>query len=295
MLNVKIQITLLCVLLLSFSGRLSADVVLVDYVDFENGGFPNGWQVGSQYGGTHSILADTLGQVPNSTKSYRAGYPAPGGGGAFTWLGINVADLDSNHIAIDFWAKMPSKTKHGLKFVKLFGKSSTEGGYANVTFGLDYTGSDNGGMTAVSFGDGSQKQNDTGNVIFLGGGNPEWVGRSYGHAEVETPQNSAWGSNKWGTDWHHFRFRVKFNSGDSVSTEVADGEIYVEIDGEVYVDAKKLFNRNHLNGNFRSIELGGWSQSGTEPFEIWYDNITVTSGGFYNNPKMSSVVLDAPN
>ncbi|WP_198265651.1 hypothetical protein [sulfur-oxidizing endosymbiont of Gigantopelta aegis] len=50
------------------------------------------------------------------------------------------------------------KARHGVKFLKIFSgrnANNTNSGYANTTFGLDYTGGDNGGMYQVSFGDGT--------------------------------------------------------------------------------------------------------------------------------------------
>jgi hypothetical protein len=48
----------------------------------------------------------------------------------------------------------------------------------------------------------------------------------------------------------------------------------------VYVDASGLFNRNPSNAPIDRIEIFGWSQSGTAPFSIMYDNLILSTGGF---------------
>jgi hypothetical protein len=195
----------------------------------------------------------------------------------YVWASYDLSDLDTRDLWVEFRAKMPG-AKQGLKFLKIFGQD--QNGYANTTFGLDYTGVDFGSMYQVSFGDGSGTSNDTANVINFNGEYPEWIGRSFGTASVLTPQNQIWASSNWGTEWHHFRIHVKFNSGTSAADEVADGEYYVEIDGTVYVDAQGLFNRHWSNGPIDRVELFGWAQNGSQPFEIWYDDVRLSTGGF---------------
>ncbi len=73
------------------------------------------------------------------------------------WASLNISSWQTNSIKVEFWAKMP-KARHGVKFLKIFSgrnANNTNSGYANTTFGLDYTGGDNGGMYQVSFGDGT--------------------------------------------------------------------------------------------------------------------------------------------
>ncbi|WP_198265652.1 hypothetical protein [sulfur-oxidizing endosymbiont of Gigantopelta aegis] len=41
------------------------------------------------------------------------------------------------------------------------------------------------------------------------------------------------------------------------------------------MEATRLFNRHYSNSLIDRVELLGWSQSGSEPFEIWYDNVKV--------------------
>ena len=251
---------------------------------FEAGSLPaGGWGFWTGGGGTVAISTDRTKNHGASAGSLRGTYPARGsGGGGYVWCAYDVSALATRDLFIDFWARMPTATKQGVKFLKIFGKRGVtdDANYANTTFGLDYTGVDVGSMYTVSFGDGSGVSNDTASVIPFDGTGGPWIGRSYGTAVVSTPQHRLWASSNWGTAWHHFRMRVKFNSGTTAADEIADGAYYVEIDGLVYVDATKVFNRHWSNGPIDRIELFGWTQTGTTPFELWYDDVKITTGGF---------------
>jgi hypothetical protein len=258
----------------------------------------NGWSFGSQAGGNVSISTNTALNYNGDSGSVVGNYPAATGN-VYGWGDFSVASLNTEDIYIDFWAKMPAATQ-GLKFLKIFG--GTQGtGYANTTFALDYTGYDFGAMYQVSFGDGSGTENDTANVINFDGSTPSLIGRSYGLATVSTPQMSRFASTQWGTSWHHFQMHVKFNSGTSSANEVNDGAYYVAIDGNVYVNATGLFNRNPGNAPIDYIELFGWSQNGSTPFQVWYDHVLITTGGFVNSTTCSTpsattaAVPKAPN
>ncbi len=117
-------------------------------------------------------------------------------------------------------------------------------------------------------------------MINLDGTYPNWIGRSHGIAKLSTPQNSIWSGSNWGTDWHHFKMRVKFNSGTTAANEVADGAYSLEIDGKLYAEATGLFNRHYSNGSIESVAMFNWAQNGDAPFEIWYDDFKITTGGF---------------
>jgi hypothetical protein len=238
-----------------------------------------GWGFGAQAGGNVRISTDPAQNHNDGATAIVGSYPASGNGESYVWGGYDVSSLGLSDVYIDFWAKMPG-AKQGLKFLKIFGRHGADDSYSNTTFGLDYTGIDLGGMAAVSFGDGANPQNDTQNIIILNGDYPNWIGRSYGKATVSTPQNSIWQSSNWGTSWHHFRMHVKFNSGTTAATEVNDGEYYLEIDGKVYADAKGLFNRHYSNGPIDSVAIFNWAQSGKLPFEIWYSDMTISTGCF---------------
>ena len=262
---------------LNLSVACAAPVKTLTFADFEDGALsPNGWVVGSQNGATTTVSTDTAKNLKSSRGSLRSTYPIATGG-VYAWAVYKIP-ANTNDIYMDFWAKMPGP-KQGLKFLKVFGGNDGVG-YSNTTFGLDYTGGDSGSMYQVSFGDGSVKANDTGSVINFDGTYPQWIGRSFGKAVVETPPKSRWKSSDWGVDWHHFKLHVKYNSGTSAENEVADGEYYVEIDGKVYVNATGLFNRHYSNLPIDRIEFLNWAQNGSQPFEIWFDDIRITTGGF---------------
>lgn len=239
-----------------------------------------GWSIGGA-----SVVATTPPPVSgDSSYALEGQYPAVGAGGETSaYANFDVSSLKTEDIYIDFWAKMPD-AKEGFKFCKIFGITNDPLGYANTTFMTDYTGIDQGGLLAVQYGDGTITENDSQEIIpFTGSGSS--IGRSYGTAVVLTPQMHYWTSSDWGTAWHHFRIHVKFNSGTTSSNEVPDGEIYVEIDGKVYVDATKLYNRNPGNGPISRIGFFGWAQSDPQPFDIWYDNIVISTGGFVSDPQ----------
>jgi hypothetical protein len=240
-----------------------------------------GWSLGSQAGGSLSLSTNASLNYNNEATALQANYPSSSGGsgGVYVWGAYSVAALKTEDIYVDFWAKVPA-AKQGLKFLKVFG-ANTNGAYANTTFGLDYTGTDFGSLYQVAFGDGTGTANDVDNVINLDGTYPNWIGRSYGKASVQTPQKTRFASSQWGTSWHHFRIHVKFNSGTTSANEVNDGAYYLEIDGKVYVNATGLFNRNPADGPIDRVEIFGWSQNASSAFQIWYSDVRITTGGFY--------------
>lgn len=240
----------------------------------------SGWNIGSQLGGKVTKLTHK-----NTNDTLRGEYPKAQGG-TYVWVVKKLDHLNTNEIYIEFWAKMPG-SKQGLKFLKIFG--SNDSGYSNTTMATDYTGVDHGSIFALAFGDGSTPGNDTSQLIKFDGSDPRWIGRSYGSAIIKTPQMKRFASTDWGTDWHYFKFHVKYNSGNSAANEVADGEYYVEIDGKVYVDAKGLFNRHYSNLPIDRISLYDWAQSGTSAFDLWYRDVTISTSGFSDiEPAMSS-------
>ncbi len=249
--------------------------------DFESNTFPRGFGIGNQAGGKVEISREVDQQInSNSAGALKATYPV-GTGEIYGWASFDMAPYQSYEVYVEFNAKMP-KAKQGLKFLKIFGG-------ANTTFGLDYTGvpSGKGSLYQVSFGDGTSQSNDTQNVINLDGSYPSWIGRSYGKAIVKTPEKKVFSAAEWGDEWHHFRFKVKFNSStrntDGTYQEINDGEYFLQIDGKTYVDATGLFNKHPANGPINKVALLDWSQNITESFEIWYDNLRITTGGFVEN------------
>ena len=237
-----------------------------------------GWIIGAQKGGSIGVQA-TSGPAGTPVYALEGSYPLPGAGGQYLWADYSIANLNTEDVYIEFWAKM-SGVPGGCKFLKIFGDSTTSSGHARATFGTDYTAADPGGILQVMFGDGTDLRNDGQNVIKLNGSNPQFIGRSYGTAVVNTPQMTGFSSADWGTGWHHFLVHVKFNSGTTVHNEVPNGEFFLEIDGKVYVDATGVYNRNPANGPINYIELFGWAQTDPAPFQVWFDDVRISTGGF---------------
>ena len=238
-----------------------------------------GWVIGAQNGGTVAVPA-TTGIDGNPAAALEGTYPSAGpSGGQYMWADYSVKSLQTEDIYIEFWAKMPAGMG-GCKFLKIFGDISPADDFANATFGTDYTGVQSGAILQVTFGDGTVLKNDGQNVIKLDGSHPDMIGRSYGNAVVKTPQMTGFSAADWGTAWHHFLVHVKFNSGTTAQNQVPDGQFFLEIDGKVYVDATGLYNRNPANGPIQEVELFGWAQNDPTPFQVWYDDVRISTGGF---------------
>jgi len=245
----------------------------------------SGWAIGARVGGSIGIQTTSSPDTTASAVDALEGvYPDPPSGGNYIWATYEVLPLKTEDIYVEFWAKMPSQYKGGCKFLKVFGERSSANNYADTTIATDYTGADFGSIRQISFGDGTTVTNDSQNVININGTNLAWMGRSYGSSVVETPQSSDFPSSAWGTAWHHFRIHVKFNDGTTSQNEVANGEYYLEIDGKVYVDATGLYNRNPANGPIDRIQLFGWAQTDPQPFQLWYEDIRISTGGFLSTP-----------
>lgn len=248
---------------------------------------PSGWKLGAAAGGSIGVQTTSPLEATSSTVDALVGtYPDPAPGGQYIWADYSVAALSTEDVYVEFWAKMPSPYKGGCKFLKIFGQRPNHAvtGDADATIYTDYTGVDFGAIRQIVFGDGTRVRNDSQNAINLSGANPSFIGRSYGTAVVKTPQMSDFPSSAWGTGWHHFRVHVKFNSGTTLQNAVPDGEYYLEIDGKVYVDATGLYNRNPANAPIDYIEFFGWAQKNSQPFQLWYDDIRISTGGFMSTP-----------
>ena len=88
-------------------------------------------------------------------KSLRGNYPLANGG-VYAWGLLDIAKEQTRDIWVRFRARMPSTTPQGLKFLKVFG--GNDGGYANTTFGLDYTGVERGGMYCLRLATGPTRK-----------------------------------------------------------------------------------------------------------------------------------------
>ena len=259
--------------------------VLTDLVVSSNT-IPNlpGWSIGGKILSAQATAPPPVsGDAPYAlVATYPSSGPTGMGG---PWANFSVAALNTESIYIDFWAKMPD-AKEGFKFCKIFGQKNSPVGYADATFQTDYTDVAQGGFVMVGFGDGTNTINDGENIISLDDGPNMNIGRATGTATVLTPQMSYFMPSDWGTSWHHFRIHVRFNSGTSSANEISNGEIYFEIDGKVYVKATGLYNRNPQNGPIDYIGLFGWAQNDPQPFDIWYDNVVISTGGFASGPEL---------
>lgn len=246
-----------------------------------------GWSIGGQILSVQPTTPPPVsGDAPYALE---AQYPSSGPTGmGGPWANFDVSSLNTEDLYIDFWAKMPGATG-GFKFCKVFGTKNNPVGYADATFQTDYTGVDQGGIIMLGFGDGTNTINDGENIISLNDGPNMNVGASAATAVVLTPQMSDFKSSDWGTAWHHFRIHIKFNSGTTTANEVADGQMYLEIDGKVYVNATGLLNRNPQNGPIGYVGFFGWAQDDPQPFDIWYDNIVISTGGFASDPQPSQM------
>jgi hypothetical protein len=246
---------------------------------------PSGWSYSTLRGGSIGITSTASPTLAGANVDVLEGsYPAPGAGGQYILANYNLSNLQTEDIYIEFWARMPA-AKGGCKFLKIFGDHPAgTNSYADTTIGTNYAGGDFGSIYLIMFGDGTTLANDGQHALWLNGQNPQQIGRSYGTATVLTPQESAFTSADWGTTWHHFRVHVRFNSGTTAQNETPDGELYLEIDSKVYVNATGLYNRNPANGPIHTVEFFGWAQTDPQAFQLWYDDIRISTGGFLSQP-----------
>jgi hypothetical protein len=207
----------------------------------------------------------------------RGTYPANQDGN-FNVISVPVPVQDNiRDLYIEVRGRMPLN-RGGFKFLKIFGERAGSN-YANTTLSCLYGVGD---IQQISFGDGAGATiaNDTANVINLNGTNKSWAGRSAAQATILTPQNRVFTAANWGTDWHVIKLRVKYNSGTSAETEVADGAYFLSIDDVVFVDATGLLNRHWSNGPIESVNLFDWAQGNTSEFTFDYDYVRLSVNGF---------------
>lgn len=272
--------------------------VLLFAEDFTNYNNATSLGMAAQSGGAWSIEADG-GGIFAGQPALKCAYPdinnvsAPFVYGSVPASAIYPATQLNNHVYFSFWVKQPAAVKHGCKMWKIFGYNPRENptynaaiasNYANATFGVAYSGSDNGQIVGIGSGSGVGVENDTTTLLRLDGSStPSELGRNYGAPgfDMSEGQNSIFLASDWGTDWHHVQGYIKFNSGDSPETEINDGEELLIIDGVVRRHGKNMFNRHYSNGPIYKIGVAGTSQGVSNgPFEYWYKNITVSQFGW---------------
>jgi hypothetical protein len=277
--------------------RANGPVTVLTNLTVTSNAMPNlpGWSIGGKILSVQPTTPPVSGDAPYALEAQYPAVGATGMGGP--WANFSVASLNTESIYIDFWAKMPD-AKEGLKFCKIFGVSSGTSpsgapyqGYANTTIGTDFTGVSQGGFVMIGYGDGTSLDNDTQDIIRLTG-QAQTIGISahqsnpINDAIVLTPQMKYFTGADWGTGWHHFRIHVKFNTN---TTGEPNGAIYFQIDNKVYANVTHLANRNPANGPIRDIGLFGWAQSDPQPFDIWYDNVVISTGGWATGLQSTSV------
>lgn len=223
-------------------------------------------------GGTTSSVVDDYFRLQYSDTS--------NDGAASGGLSLHLDEIAEGELFIEFKARQPLPQKIGMKFCKVFG--STRDGYVdycNTTYGLEGS---TGEFARVSFGDGNPALgytgNDTHSNIWYNGGNPTWIGRSYGLATVnlKIPAETF----EWDDQWHTFKIHHKFHTGHTLETEVNDGEYSVQIDGASWLHATGVFNRHWSNDrNIYMLNLGDWAQN--QPAgEIHFKDVNISIGGF---------------
>lgn len=209
--------------------------------------------------GTFPLGADGSGNVP------------------YTRIGLPE---NTQEFYMEFDARFPSDVV-GLKFFKVFGiqPEGIEVGSSNMTAGPNYSDSNN--FDRISFGDGAGTDNDTQNAIMLDGtSNASLVGRGWATAQINTPVGKFTPAD-WGTDWHHFKYFCRYNTGTTAETEIPDGAFYLEIDGVLYADIGGIYNRNWQNSQFiNNVGLFGYTQGQASEFYLDRDNDVILTGGF---------------
>lgn len=236
----------------------SQQVTILEQSDFD-GGVPNNWFVSTEKGGT----------IDFSQGFARGEYPiTAGNAGSHVNISIPVPD-GIDHIFIRVRVRYPG-AMGGCKFIKVHGRDNDPVNYANATFGTEV---DTGNMIRVLYGaDGGDASNF---VNFSGTGH--LLGRADGIANVLAPQGQVF---SWDDQIHEISIECKFNDGTSEANEVPNGKFYVEIDGDVYMDATGLFNRNHQNGPIEKVTLFNAAQNDDNPFTIDFLFAAVSIGGF---------------
>ena len=144
--------------LIALGPALSSAAIVIEE-SFEGGKAQPGWSIGSQSGGR--VWFDTE-SAHGGKYSLKASYPIPQGG-LYAWAELDVAKYKTYEVEVEFWARMPD-AKQGLKFMKVFGMRDSEG-YANTTLGIDYTGTNNGSIWNIHYGDGGVAKANTSRLM----------------------------------------------------------------------------------------------------------------------------------
>lgn len=269
-----------------------APVVLLSQADFDDGLASPDW----------TPFTSATGSLDFSQGFARGVFPDNDGSPAERGTHVNMTheiyvdgqdpDADIYEVFVQFDARMPLGALGGLKFCKVFGiRTDSQGNvnndsnpnFANTTFGLWYT---NGEFQAVSWGDGATATNNDTNSIVSFNGTGHVFNRADGLGVVATtPKGRYFDATDWGTDWHRFHLRVRFNSGTTAANETNDGLVEVYIDGELWARAENIYNRHYSNRGIYAVKLFGWTEGPNPSFTLDIDNVHVTTGGWVTAPE----------
>jgi len=221
--------------------------------------------------------------------------PEPAGG-VYSALEFDVSNINLDDVYIQFEAKKSSKGS--VKFMKIKGINNENGDgqqdYADFTVQPTWdvlAGTIPDNLTECGFGTGvnyttglPDYENDSNAVARFNGTNPEFLGINNYPLTQNTPNGIF---NYFGSNFafvygqvHTFKFRFKYSSGTSLANEVADGAIYVEIDGVVYLDVQNIFNRHFTNGSMDKIAFFDWGQNNNAIHTLRYSGFKISTGGF---------------
>ncbi len=181
----------------------------------------------------------------------------------------NIGSEPITHVR--FYFKRTGSYDFGSKFLKFFGSSNGDG-YSNVTSGTSYTSG--AFKNPVGFGPGISINNDAQCGLRF---NDSYVNQDHcpdGVGDVEVYQ-STWtaGYKIEDSNWHMYELLAVHNTDGN-----ADGQFTVWIDSEKVWSLINTVNRNDLNARgYASVSLGDYSQSYTEDFQVWYDDVVITN------------------
>ena len=238
------------ILIFFYITTANAEIVFQD--DFDSYSTTiTGWSIGDnislqQNGGINNSKCAHISYTREGTSPY--------------WFSRNISDQNLNEIYVRFYFKVDDPSG-GCKFLKLFGKINSPSGYANTTFMINYF---NSTLYEISYGAGGI-ENDTADVIRYSGYTTD---SRVSVLEASGPFDPRDGA------WHCFEAHIKYNDNGQ-----RNGIYQVWVDGELYVHATNVVNRNDLNSMFfASVDLANYSSSAlTHSWNLWYDNVVIST------------------
>lgn len=256
------------------------DAILLSRLDL-SGGVPTG--DGPGLWGFGFLTDANLTVVNDGTNTYLRGqYPvdsggSEGSGAPYIYGGYALPELHQE-VYVTIYARMPGPYRQGCKFCKFFGQRLGSD-YANTTFATDYSGTDLGSRQYIAWGDGTFDQNDDGNGVGLDEAYPINTGRNGSLTKI-IEHGGAFDSTEWGSGWHKWQIRARFNSGTTSGNEINDGAYEEHIDGVLRAKAINVFSRNPINHFYDSVQFFGYARGATSPWELHIRDITVSLNGW---------------